>query len=65
MGEHHTRNTRGVLAYCSTCRRKTMHRVDDRRRGGCTEHGAPQLSKEQERRKSLQEKTEIEPCFEF
>lgn len=37
MAEHYTRNTVKVLAYCPTCNRQTMHRVDDRRLGCCLE----------------------------
>lgn len=38
-GEHYTKNTSAVQAYCSTCNRRTMHRVDNGRKGPCTEHG--------------------------
>jgi ribosomal protein L44E len=45
MSQHYTRSTSAVLAYCPTCNRKTMHRVDDRRMGPCLEHRADGRSK--------------------
>lgn len=45
--QHFTRDTTQVLAYCPTCNRKTMHRVDDRRLGPCLEHGTDERSKKQ------------------
>lgn len=35
MSEHYTRNTVSVSAWCPKCRRQTMHRVDEGRRGPC------------------------------
>jgi hypothetical protein len=35
MGEHFTRNTVSVAAWCNKCRRQTLHRVYDRRKGPC------------------------------
>lgn len=40
MGEHYTRNTETVTAWCDKCRRVTEHRVDGGRRGPCLEHQA-------------------------
>lgn len=37
MGEHFTRNTVSVAAYCKKCGRQTQHRVDDRIKGPCME----------------------------
>lgn len=37
MSQHYTRSTVSVLAWCNTCRRNTLHRVDDRRLGPCME----------------------------
>ena len=47
MSEHYTSNTTSVSAWCPTCKRHTMHRVDDRRRGNCLEHAAAGMSKKQ------------------
>ena len=49
MTQHYTRSTTAVMAYCPTCNRKTMHRVDDRRIGPCLEHKAQGMSKKQEK----------------
>lgn len=37
MGEHFTRSTVSIAAYCRKCNRQTQHRVDDRRKGPCLE----------------------------
>lgn len=58
MTQHFTRSTAEVLAYCSTCNRKTMHRVDDRRLGPCLEHGARELTRKQERERERMEDEE-------
>ena len=49
MTQHYTRSTTEVMAYCPTCNRKTMQRVDDRRIGPCLEHEAQGMSKKQEK----------------
>lgn len=41
MGEHYTRNTESVTAWCNKCQRVTEHRVDGVRKGPCLEHHAP------------------------
>ena len=33
MPQHYTRATVEVSVWCQVCRKETMHRVDDRRRG--------------------------------
>lgn len=35
MGEHYTRNTENVTAWCNKCGRQTQHRVDAGRKGPC------------------------------
>lgn len=65
MSQHYTRNTRSVSVYCSTCRRHTVHRVDDRRLGPCTEHQASGLSREQEKRQKAKEQEEQNPKLPF
>jgi ribosomal protein L44E len=35
MPQHYTRDTIEVSVWCNVCRKETMHRVDDRRRGPC------------------------------
>jgi ribosomal protein L44E len=37
MPQHYTRATTEVSVYCNRCRKETMHRVDDRKRGPCLE----------------------------
>lgn len=37
MGEHYTRSTVSVSAYCKRCEKKTQHRVDGHRKGPCLE----------------------------
>jgi ribosomal protein L44E len=63
MSEHHPKNVSAVLKFCPTCNRKTMHRVDFKREGSCTEHKPSGLSKEQEKRKTALEKAEREPTL--
>jgi len=63
MSQHYTRNTSQVMHYCSTCSRHTMHRVDDRRLGSCTEHGASGLSKKQEQQLKAKEEAESQPAL--
>jgi hypothetical protein len=41
MGEHYTRNTTEVTAWCKQCQRMTQHRVDGGRLGPCLEHETP------------------------
>jgi hypothetical protein len=66
MAVHETRNTTEVSAWCNTCNRRTMHRVDDRRRGPCMEHtatgcGDEGLSKKQAKVRAKMEREEREP----
>jgi len=61
MSQHYTRNTAAVLAYCPTCNRKTMHRVDDRRLGPCLEHGKPEYSQSQLKRMREIEESKEQP----
>lgn len=65
MSEHHPKNVSAVSKWCPTCRRNTLHRVDFKREGSCTEHAASGLSREQERRQRLKEQDEQNPKFEF
>jgi hypothetical protein len=41
VGEHYTRNTESVTAWCLKCHRNTQHRVDNGRKGPCLEHETP------------------------
>lgn len=41
MGEHYTRNTEAVTAYCKVCQQFTQHRVDGGRKGPCLNDHAP------------------------
>lgn len=62
--QHFTRSTTQVLAYCPTCNRLTMHRVDDRRLGPCLEHEASGMTKKQEAlQKRLKEEAEQPGLF--
>jgi hypothetical protein len=36
-GQHYTRNTVSVAAYCGKCGKSTQHRVDNGRKGPCLE----------------------------
>jgi ribosomal protein L44E len=65
MSEHHPKHVTALLKWCSTCKRNTMHRVDSKREGSCTEHAASGLSKAQEKQKAAKEKEESEPRFNF
>lgn len=37
MAEHYTRNTSGILKFCSTCGKMTLHKVSNKRVGSCLE----------------------------
>lgn len=37
MGQHYTRNTVSVAAFCKKCNRSTSHRVDGVKMGPCLE----------------------------
>jgi len=54
--QHYQRNTIGILKYCPTCNRMTMHHVDDRRVGSCRETHATGMSKAQAKRAALRDK---------
>jgi len=64
--EHFTKNTTKVMHWCSTCNRRTMHRVDFKRLGSCTEHQAADgLSKSQELRQKKLDDLRQNPAFDF
>ena len=60
--QHYQRNTAGILKYCPTCGRKTIHRVDDRRVGTCTEKHVFGMSKKQEAM-AREEKRKMQELF--
>ena len=64
MTQHYTRNTKQVSAWCPTCRRTTMHRVDDRRLGSCLEHNAEGMTKKQQAAKAKLEAERQQPAIE-
>jgi ribosomal protein L44E len=61
MPEHYPRNTKLVMSWCNVCRGNTMHRVDEKRLGSCTEHQADQYSKDQLKRQAAQEQENQQP----
>lgn len=63
MPEHYPRTTTSVSAWCNTCGRRTMHRVDDRRLGSCLEHGREGMSKAQQKRREALEQAAQQPCL--
>ena len=65
MSQHYTRNTKQVMHWCSTCNKQTMHRVDDRRLGSCTEHSAPEFSRKQEKHRKALESEQQNPGLPF
>lgn len=64
MPEHYPRNVKQVTAWCPTCRKQTMHRVDDRRLGSCLEHSSEGLSRAQLKRQGQQELERQQPMLE-
>ena len=50
MMQHYQKNVTGILKYCPTCGKMTMHRVDDCRVSTCTEPHVHGMSKAQERK---------------
>lgn len=61
MPEHYPTNVKQILAWCDTCRRRTMHRVDHKRLGTCTEHAPDGLSEAQRRQRAAREAAEQQP----
>lgn len=61
MPEHYSTSTAQVMKWCSTCRRNTMHRVDFKRIGLCTEHGKDGYSPDQLKRMAKQEQEKQQP----
>ncbi|KKW11479.1 MAG: hypothetical protein UY48_C0018G0013 [Candidatus Gottesmanbacteria bacterium GW2011_GWB1_49_7] len=61
--QHYQRNTRGILKYCPTCNRMTMHQVDDRRVGSCRETHVVGMSKAQAKMASLKDKAKAYSLF--
>jgi len=57
--QHYQRNTSGILKFCPTCNRKTMHRVDDRRVGSCVEIHVTGMSKAQTKRAVKKERLDF------
>jgi ribosomal protein L44E len=57
MSQHYQQSVKQVMVFCNTCNRKTMHRVDQRRIGSCTEH---QASGESDKQRKAREQREIE-----
>jgi ribosomal protein L44E len=55
MTQHYQRNTTEVMAFCPTCGRNTMHRVDSGRRGPCLEDHRQGMSVKQQKQKEKQE----------
>ena len=53
MTQHYQKNVCGILKYCQTCGRPTMHRVYNKRVGTCTETHVTGMS-EKQRKQSLQ-----------
>lgn len=60
MAEHYTRNTSGVLKFCNTCGKMTMHKVSNKRIGLCQEPHAVGMSQKQKKQAS---KPEEEPSL--
>lgn len=48
MSEHFPRNVIGILKWCNTCRRQTMHGVSGKKPTYCQEHEHSGMSKKQE-----------------
>jgi len=62
--QHYPRNTCGILKFCPTCNRMTMHRVDDHRVGNCVEVHVKGMSKAQAKRlRAKDEKGQSEDLF--
>jgi ribosomal protein L44E len=61
MTQHYQRNVTAVSKWCPTCGKITMHRVDDRRLGPCTEPHVFGMSKAQEKRAEKKAEEERQP----
>lgn len=48
MPEHYQRNVISIYKWCNYCKKKTAHRVDDKRIGNCMSQHSEGLSKKQE-----------------
>ena len=58
MMQHYQKNVTGILKYCPTCGKMTMHRVDDCRVSTCTEPHVHGMSKAQIKAAKKREKLE-------
>lgn len=63
MTQHYQSNVVGILKFCPTCNRKTMHSVYNHRVGSCVEIHAAGMSKAQEKRAILEGKGKQQPLF--
>lgn len=59
--QHYQRNVAGITKYCPTCNRLTLHRIDDRRVGPCTEQHATGMSRAQIKRAVQKDHDEQNP----
>lgn len=60
MSQHYQRNVTGIMKFCPTCNKMTMHKVSNKRLGTCMEtHVAGQSDKQ----KKQAEKTHEEPSL--
>ena len=63
MPEHYTKNTVRVTKYCPTCKRRTLHRVDDKRIGICIEKHVEGMSKAQKKKQVADWKDDTKSLF--
>lgn len=64
MPEHYPKHVTSVMHWCSVCRRRTMHRVDDKRLGSCTEHQAEGLTRKQQKHREKLDQDAMQPGLE-
>jgi len=60
MTQHYQKNVCGVLMWCNTCNRKTMHAVYNKRVGTCTETHVVGMSRKQEKQKQQEQAAQVE-----
>ncbi|GEM_PF-1446643 len=59
--QHYQRNVSAVTKYCPTCKKMTLHRVDDRRVGTCKEQHVFGMSRVQAKRAAQKVVAERQP----
>ena len=61
--QHYQRNVVAVTKYCPSCKKMTLHRVDDRRVGTCNEQHVFGMSRAQVKKAAQKVADERQPAL--